>query len=166
MQVHYQNYLISLGNDAIVAFNNFIKNKNSKLEINFLNILYDDKKKMFNHNKIKKLIYKEIFNFPISKKNRGYKKTKNTNKEKLKIICDKSSLLKDFFDQSYLEIFMKYYYNNERIINYKGLEISLSEKTETFDDLLKKGLNRMIEKKFLIIIDKFYFKIDKEEYFG
>ena len=86
LQVHYQNYLISLGNDAIVAFNNFIKNKNSKLEINFLNILYDDKKKMFNHNKIKKLIYKEIFNFPISKKNRGYKKTKNTNKEKLKII--------------------------------------------------------------------------------
>ena len=166
LQVHYQNYLISLGNDAIVAFNNFIKNKNSKLEINFLNILYDEKKKMLNHNKIKKLIYKEIFNFPISKKNRGYKKTKNTNKEKLKIICDKSSLLKDFFDQSYLEIFMKYYYKNERVINYKGLEISLSEKTETFDDLLKKGLNRMIEKKFLIIIDKFYFKIDKEEYFG
>ena len=60
----------------------------------------------------------------------------------------------------------KYYYKNERVINYKGLEISLSEKTETFDDLLKKGLNRMIEKKFLIIIDKFYFKIDKEEYFG
>ena len=166
LQVHYQNYLISLGNDAIVAFNNFIKNKNTKFEINFLNILYDDKKKMFNHNKIKKLIYKEIFSFPISKKNRGYKKTKNTNKEKLKIICDKSSLLKDFFDQGYLEIFMKYYYKNERVINYKGLEISLSEKTETFDDLLKKGLNRMIEKKFLIIIDRFYFKIDKEEYFG
>ena len=61
---------------------------------------------------------------------------------------------------------MKYYYKNERIINYKGLQIYLSEKTETFDDLLKKGLNRMIEKKFLIIIDKFYFKIDKEEYFG
>ena len=37
LQVHYQNYLISLGNDAIVAFNNFIKNKNTKFEINFLN---------------------------------------------------------------------------------------------------------------------------------
>ena len=165
LQVHYIQYLTSLGNDGIDAFNDSIKSKNTKINMKFLNISYSDKKKMFNRSKIKKLLYKEIFSLRISEKNKGDIKKEKSNEEKLKIICDKSSLLKDFFDQSYLEIFRNYYYKNERVINYKGLNILLSEKTKTFDDLLKKGLNHTIENGFLIIIDKFYFKIDKEKYF-
>ena len=154
IQVHFLNFLIQLAND-------FIKSLNEKIDINFLNILYAEKRKVFNRKKLEELKYKDIFWLSISKKNKGIIQSKKTNHKKYLTACNKFPLLKEFFDLSYLKVFEEYYFTNKRIINFNKLNILLSEKTKTFDDLLNKERNRTIKSRFLFIVDKFYFKIEK-----
>ena len=155
LQVHYLNYLIQLANDCINALN-------KNIDIQFSNILYDEKKKVFKRKKKEKLKYKDIFKFHISNKNKGKILPNDTNEKKYLLICDKSSILKEFFELSYLKVFEEYYYANKRMINFNGLNILLSDETKTFNNLLTKGRNGEIESRFLFIVDKFYFKIYNE----
>ena len=60
IQVHFLNFLIQLAND-------FIKSLNEKIDINFLNILYAEKRKVFNRKKLEELKYKQR-RFPHKKK--------------------------------------------------------------------------------------------------
>ena len=156
LQVYFINFLIGLANDAIKSF---FKGKNVNIE--FKNILYSKKKKAFNEEKIKEIIYKDIFYLPISPKNKGEYIQENTNEKIYSSFCCKYSLLKDFFDQTYLFIFENYYYENKKIINFQGLNISLTEKTKTFDYLLNKRKNKSIKDLFLNVVDRLYFKIKR-----
>lgn len=157
LQVYFINYLIGLANDVVKSF---FAGKNVNIE--FKNILYSKKRTVFNEEKIKKIIYKDIFYLPISKKNKGQYTEENTNKNFYESICCKYPLLKEFFDQTYLYIFENYYYKNKKIISFHGLNFSLSETTKTFDFLLNKGKNISRKDLFLNVVDRLYFKIKEE----
>jgi len=57
-------------------------------------------------------------------------------------VCKESEELKKLFDNNYLDMFQKYYLNfindGNHIMEINGLKITLSPKTETFFNLLKK----------------------------
>ena len=153
IQAHYINYLIDLANDAasIVFDNKIYRNY-------FLNISYKAKNKRLNQ--IEK--YKDVFKLAISGKNKGIKglseeQKKQFNHNMYNDICKNSLILRDFFEQSYMDMFKNYYFKNVRIINYKELHIELSEQTKTYNDLLNKDDNKNAENKFLIIVKKYYF---------
>ena len=106
-------------------------------------------------------IFSENFNyFKITKelKNKGNINRYENNHKTYLFVCKKSSLLEEFFEKSYLEIFKDYYFQDKRIINFNGLEILLSEETKTFNDLLNKGRNKLSEDVFNLIIDDLYLK--------
>ena len=157
VQVYFINFLIDLANDVTKSFFN---GKNVNIE--FIKILYSAKKKIFNEEKIKEIIYKDIFYLPISPKNKEKYKEENTNKNFYESICCKYPLLKDFFDQTYSYIFENYYYKNKKIISFQGLNFRLSETTKTFDFLLNKGKNISRKDLFLNVVDRLYFKIKEE----
>ena len=153
IQVHYLNYLINLANDAVnITFDNKVYRNY------FLNISYNIKNKRLAQ--IEK--YKDVFKLTISGKNKGIKGLNKEEKEQFndniyKNICKYSLTLRDFFEQSYIDIFKKYYFINLREINYKELHIELSEQTKTYNDLLNKDDNKSAENKLLIIVKKYYF---------
>ena len=157
LQVHFLTFLIDCANDIINAV--FI---NEKYNIKFFQICHSSKIKVFNRKKLLKLKYKDIFPFPISDKNKGNIDNKKDNLDNYLFCCNKSSLLKEFFNKSYLEVFEEYYFQNKRVINLNGLDILLSEKTGTFNNLLNKGNNSSIKHVFLLIINELYFKIDEK----
>lgn len=157
LQVHYLSYLVNLANDIT---NIVLKNKDYKKY--FLDIIHARKIKLFTKRELKTLKYKDIFMFIVSKKNPGIIIKGQTNEENYINICNKSSLLKEFFEQSYLDIFNDYYLNDIRIINFKGLNVILSEKTKTFENLINKDSNRMAKDRFQVIIDKNYINNNNE----
>ena len=106
--------------------------------------------------------YKDIFPFPISDKNKGNIDNKKDNLDNYLFCCNKSSLLKEFFNKSYLEVFEEYYFQNKRVINLNGLDILLSEKTGTFNNLLNKGNNSSIKHVFLLIINELYYLLKEQ----
>ena len=98
----------------------------------------------------------------ISGKNKGIKGLSEEQKKQFNYnmyndICKNSLILRDFFEQSYMDMFKNYYFKNVREINYKELHIELSEQTKTYNDLLNKDDNKNAENKFLIIVKKYYF---------
>ena len=75
----------------------------------------------------------------ISLKNKKF--SGNNNSVVLDIIYKKSSFLNDFFDLKYLELFDKFYFNEEKKtdrITFQGKEIFFSNKTKPFFYLIKK----------------------------
>ena len=157
LQVHFINYLIGLANDAVKSFF-----EGKKVNIEFKKIAYSEKKDVFTKKKIKETSYKDIFYLKLSKKNKRKYTKENTNIDNYLSISNKYSLLRDFFDQAYLYIFEKFYYENESIINFQGLNILLSKSTKTFAHLLNKSKNEDTKNAFLIVVDRLYFKINKE----
>ena len=157
IQRDYLSYLINLANDAVRCI---LLDKSNNLK--FLQI--DGKIKILPHklSELRDLKYKDIFSLTVSKKNKGIIEINQTNERTYLFIIDKSSLLKEFFDQSYLDIFEKYYYKNIRNINFKGEKIILSEKTQTFSNLLIKGLNGNDEDRFEFIINNVYINNNHE----
>ena len=161
IQTNYNNYLISLANDVsnnIFSFrNDFPKNYFKKLD-------YDESKAL---NEINDKKYRDIFKLKISKKNEGienliYENVKYINKDNYENIIKKSPLLDEFFDKSYLDLFVNYYYKNVREFDFKGIHFKLSENTKTYKDLLLKGQNSSVEKKFEIVINKKYLNINNK----
>ena len=153
LQRNYITYLINLANDVT---NNHLSNK--KYVIYFKDIKYAEKIKTIKRDDLVKLQYKDIFEFQISQKNKGINKKGKTNKDIYDLICKESSLLKEFFDKRYLEVFENYYLTNKRSIIYKGINIILSEKTKTFENLLNKDRNVLAKSKINDIIENLYLK--------
>ena len=161
IQTNFNNYLISLANDVsnnIFSFrNDFPKNYFKKLD-------YDESKAL---NEINDKKYRDIFKLKISKKNAGienliYENVKYINKDNYENIIKKSPLLDEFFDKSYLDLFVNYYYKNVREFDFKGIHFKLSENTKTYKDLLLKGQNSSVEKKFENVINKKYLNINNK----
>ena len=161
IQTNYNNYLISLANDVsnnIFSFrNDFPKNYFKKLD-------YDESKAL---NEINDKKYRDIFKLKISKKNAGienliYENVKYINKDNYENIIKKSPLLDEFFDKSYLDLFVNYYYKNVREFDFKGIHFKLSENTKTYKDLLLKGQNSSVENKFENVINKKYLNINNK----
>ena len=161
IQTNYNNYLISLANDVsnnIFSFrNDFPKNYFKKLD-------YDESKAL---NEINDKKYRDIFKLKISKKNTGienliYENVKYINKDNYENIIKKSPLLDEFFDKSYLDLFVNYYYKNVREFDFKGIHFKLSENTKTYKDLLLKGHNSSVENKFENVINKKYLNINNK----
>ena len=153
LQVHYLTFLIDFANDITkgVLFN-------EENNIKFFQIEYQIKRTLSNHKKFIGLKYKDIFEFDLSPKNKGNINKYENNHYTYTFVCKKSSLLEEFFEKSYLEIFKDYYFQDKRVINFNGLEILLSEKTKTFNDLLNKDDNKLAEGVFNLIIDDLYLK--------
>ena len=153
LQVHYLTFLIDFANDITkgVLFN-------EENNIKFFQIEYEIKKTLSNHKIFIGKKYKDIFEYHLSPKNKGNINKYENNHDTYSFVCEKSSLLEEFFEKSYLEIFKDYYFQDKRIINFNGLEILLSEKTKTFNDLLNKDDNKLAEGVFNLIIDDLYLK--------
>ena len=153
LQVHYLTFLIDFANDITkgVLFN-------EENNIKFFQIDYEIKKTLSNHKIFIGLKYKDIFEYHLSQKNKGNINKYENNHDTYSFVCKKSSLLEEFFEKSYLEIFKEYYFKDKRVINLNGLEILLSEKTKTFNDLLNKDDNKLAEGVFNLIIDDLYLK--------
>ena len=153
LQVHYLTFLIDFANDITkgVLFN-------EENNIKFFQIEYEIKKTLSNHKIFIGKKYKDIFEYHLSPKNKGNINKYENNHDTYSFVCQKSSLLEEFFEKSYLEIFKEYYFKDKRVINLNGLEILLSEKTKTFNDLLNKDDNKLAEGVFNLIIDDLYLK--------
>ena len=154
VQINFHNFLIDMANDvANIAFNN------KRYQYYFLKLDYNDNIKTLSNNKIKEIKFSEIFNLKISKKNSGIKGklfNNDINENTYKNIIKKSSLLNEFFDKSYLDLFENYYYKDTREFDFKGKHFILSKNTKTFDNLLEKGNNRSVEYKFQNVIKNKY----------
>ena len=118
LQVHYLTFLIDFANDITkgVLFN-------EENNIKFFQIDYEIKKKLSNHKIFIGKKYKDIFEYHLSPKNKGNINKYENNHDTYSFVCKKSSLLEEFFEKSYLEIFKEYYFKDKRVINLNGLEI-------------------------------------------
>ena len=159
IQTNFNNFLISLANDVSnnTLRNDFPKNYFKKVD-------YDESKAL---NEINDKKYRDIFKLKISKKNVGienliYENVKYINKDNYENIIKKSPLLDEFFDKSYLDLFVNYYYKNVREFDFKGIHFILSENTKTYKDLLLKGQNSSVENKFENVINKKYLNINNK----
>ena len=146
IQVHFFSFIINICNDALKTE---LPNKNYI----FKEITYEIKRKV-NHTffeKLKKSAISEIFEFDISEKNNNF--NKDYNKQLLSQVYNATNWLNKFFNINYLKLFEYYfYYNKEKqmnIMNIEGKNIILSNKTNTFCDLLKKKVNEKIKKNLI-----------------
>ena len=143
IQVHFLTFIIKLSNDVLK------KEFGNKTPYNFKQIDYKFKK-VVNHKNVQKLknsTIKELLKMKISPKNKKY--TSLNNNITLDEVCKKSKFLNKFFDMKYLEVFSRFYYSEDKLIDtidFEGEQIMLSTKTETFYNLLKKyeGLKSLL----------------------
>lgn len=161
IQTNFNNFLISLANDVS---NNIFSFRNDFTENYFKKLDYDESMAL---NEINDKKYRDIFKLKISKKNEGienliYENVKYINKDNYENIIKKSPLLDEFFDKSYLDLFVNYYYKNVREFDFKGIHFKLSENTKTYKDLLLKGQNSSVENKFENVINKKYLNINNK----
>ena len=151
VQCDYINYLIDVTNEIL-------KVKNCKEK--FLKISYDFKKDITNDNfeKVKNYKIGEIVKMDISKKYK--KKDPTTNRKSYeKVIKDKD--IKGFFNETYLYVFLNYYFQNKKKIKLSGLEIDLKN-IKTFEDFLNKNNdddeNGSYKEKILEVVKAVYFQ--------
>jgi len=137
IQVSFITFLIRLSNDALKSV--FGK----KTTYLFKDINYKHKKNI-KHNYIeylKTISLGDILQMDISPKNRILKQ--DTNKITYFKVCKESPELKKLFDKNYLSLFQKYYLNfindGKHIMEIDDLKITLTPKTETFFNLIKKN---------------------------
>ena len=147
IQVHFLTFLIYFTNDVLKTGQ--IKDDNGNY-ISFLQINYDDKKNISldYFEKLKSYSIKDILQKEISPKYEKNRKDYNKNIYNYisnKISKDKSlSWIKKYFDMNYLKAYENFYLKTKNVI-FQGKEINCSEKTKSFDDLLKKNGERMEE---------------------
>jgi hypothetical protein len=152
IQVSFITFLIRLSNDALKTV--FGK----ETTYLFKDINYKFKKKI-NHNYIeylKKIKLADILQMDISPKNKILKQ--DINKITYLKVCNESKELKNLFDQNYLYLFVKYYLSfindGKHIMEIDDFKVTLSPKTETFYNLLKK--NEESKSKFKEIVKNVY----------
>ena len=158
IQVHYLTFIISLTNDLIECFS-----PNNK-DLKFKNLSYD-LKKIVNHSYVEKLKEKkigDILKFKASSKNRRF--NNDINEHIFQKVCNLFPFMNNFFNMNYLELFNKYYFKSNKIIDFEGKSINLSKKTRVFTDLLEKN-KKAAEKIQQIAINNFIEKKDKQTIF-
>ena len=148
IQTHFLNFLISFNNDAIKSY---FKQQKFK----FLKLSHKEKSRVsFEYlNKLKNSSIEDVLNMMnISDK---YKCDKDTNKNNLKKLS-RFTFFEKLFKIKFLVLF-HYYYNDKQSLKEILLlneNITLSKKTKSFYDLLKK--NEGLKKDIIEITDAFY----------
>ena len=152
IQVSFITFLIRLSNDALKT----VFGKETTYLFKDINYKY---KKMINHNNIeylKTISLGDILQMDISPKNKILKQDANRNTYFK--VCNESKELKNLFDKNYLYLFIKYYLSfiddGKHLMEIDGFKITLSPKTETFSNLLKKNEER--KAKFKEIVTNVY----------
>ena len=133
IQVHYISFIIDFTNDVIQ--NILIDNK----DLIFKSINYEFKK-IVNHSYLEKLNFLnigDILKLKISPKIKKF--NENINELIFNRLCNMNAFFKKFFETSYLDMFNKYYYQNEREVDIDGTKIKLSGRSKLFFDLLAKN---------------------------
>ena len=156
IQVHFINFLTDVVNDIVKAefdskfLSNLMENnkndnkKKKSLDDLFRYITYAEKKKI-SYGYLKDILQKPIKNIITKKVSSKYKNFKDNYNE---ILYEKlksgSKRFLDFVNMKYIDVFINYYYNEEKplkIINFEGKNINLSKNTKAFEDLLIKNKN-------------------------
>lgn len=139
VQVHLFQFLIKLANDAV----NCILGEQP---MKFLKVNYSKKTKIkekYLKGIIKRLKYADILKMDISDK--YIKPQKDNNKKLLDEVCKKSDILKMFFEQNYLDVFKKYFYNEQKLLKefyFMNKKIILSSDTKNLYFLLQDDRKR------------------------
>ena len=153
VQVHYHNFLVSFINEILVHFG--IKKK-------FLNIDYNKKKDVKREN-VENLKSKKIWEILVQNISTKYKKQYTDDKEKnnklyLKLKNNSKYVsIRKILSETYMNIFLNFYYKNKRDLNEYGLNIKLSNKVETYKNLLENLSKKYINKENEV--DKYIAKI-------
>ena len=156
IQVHFINFLTDVVNDIVKAefdskfLSNLMENnkndnkKKKSLDDLFRYITYAEKKKI-SYGYLKDILQKPIKNIITKNVSSKYKNFKDNYNE---ILYEKlksgSKRFLDFVNMKYIDVFINYYYNEEKplkIINFEGKNINLSKNTKAFEDLLIKNKN-------------------------
>jgi hypothetical protein len=167
IQVHFLTFLVSFTNDYIDAL---FPNVDKKHILYFRHFDYK-LKKIINHNSIEKMktmTIGDILQMEASPKNKTC--ARNINQIVYIQLCQQHpELNQNYFNKTFKEFFIQYYYNkNERTVLLNGLNIKLSNKTRSFNNLIQK--NKDNSEKFRINASYFYMnnkrkkeEIDKKE---
>ena len=149
VQVHFLSYIISFTNDLIKTFSPY-------QNLEFKNIDYRIKSNIGNDHvkKLKQKKIRDILQLPISWK--YLRIFRDTNKSIFQEVSSLLPFLNDYFNMTYLEVFNKFYIKSEKVINFEGKNIYLSEKTKVFSDLLEK--NKSIAGKIQILVENNFVK--------
>ena len=146
VQIKIQRYYINHLIDKANVITNIVLNKNLNTK-HFRKINDKEKSKIFSSNKMEKLKYKDIFKLKISSKNKGIKgiyKEGMTNLDIYENICQESPILKDYFEQSYLDIFKNNYYANRDEFDFNGKNYILSNQTYNYLLYKNKGTEQEV----------------------
>ena len=144
VQVQFISFIIHYSNDVISFLVKGFEKKPSFQDVDY------ELKKVVNHKNVESLKKKaigEIIQFNITSKFK--KKEKNENEKTLKILLKKCPSLEEYFKTNYLDLFIKYYNNENDIFEVDGKRIPLSEKTKkkTFSSLIKKKKNNNLKER-------------------
>lgn len=158
IQVNFFTFIINLVNDSIKIL------IDSRTKSRFKQIDYEVKRliNFKNFEEIKKEKLSDILKRNISSKYRKY--DEDYNKKLLKRFCGLSELFTKFCEQTFMEIFKKYYFCNQiniKEIVFEGKIIKLSKKTKGFYSLIKE--NESLKNVLVEIVNRFYFYNDEEE---
>jgi hypothetical protein len=147
IQVHYLSFITLIIN--VILNSCGIREKFYKLEYEFKRIV---NKRHFNYlinSKIGDIISKEISN--------KYKKKRKDNNSNVYNYFIANKVLEGIFEMKYLDFFRMFYMKKDKIVDLKiiGIDkiITLSEKTETYYDLLEK-LKKENDEKYIKLIDE------------
>jgi len=130
VQVHFHNFLISFVNEILMNFG--IKQK-------FLNPDYKSKrnaKKEMVDNLKSKEIGKILCQNLSTKYRKQYKLDKEKNNKLYSEVIENDNI-KKILSEPYISIFRNFYYTNKRDLNDYNLDIKISNKVKTYQDLLK-----------------------------
>ena len=153
IQVHFISFLTNFINDII---RNFIKTRNvpqfSKIDYKL--------KKTVNHKyfqNLKKLKIADILQMRPSPKMKMH--DISVNKNIYEKVCKLCPFIQEFLQQDFISIFKEYYNNKSRIYNLNGREITFSDRTKTFIDLINK--NYAYKEKIKFIALNYFLEDDK-----
>ena len=150
IQVDFLNFLVSFINEILINLG--IKKK-------FFKIKYKNKKDVKKEN-VANLKSKEIGQILRQNLSTKYRKKYKDDKEKnnkLYLEVIKYDSIKKILSEKYINIFRNLYYKNKRDLNDYGLNIKLSNKIKTYQDLLDKNSNesKYVEK-INKVVEKYY----------
>ena len=153
IQVHFISFLTNFINDII---RNFITTRNvpqfSKIDYKL--------KKTVNHKyfeNLKKLKIADILQMRPSPKMKMH--DISVNKNIYEKVCKLCPFIQEFLQQDFISIFKEYYNNKSRIYNLNGREITFSDRTKTFIDLINK--NYAYKEKIKFIALNYFLEDDK-----
>ena len=129
--------IINLSNDALKTVFGI------KTTYKFKDINYKLKKQIaYDYiEKLKKSRFGDILQMEVSAKNKVFQE--DMNKITYLKVCEQSEELKNLFEKNYLYMLKKYFNfvdDGNHVIDIDGFKITLSPKTETFSNLLKKNI--------------------------